>query len=92
MSGCNLVHEGSGKILALAAAMLLVLLMLACSSDTVTPDATIVLSPDATAAPNPTVAPDYTRLLPSTLIAYAAYCRLETQTYTTRFGETRLTL
>ena len=54
MSGCNLVHEGSGKILALAAAMLLVLLMLACSSDTVTPDATIVLSPDATAAPNPT--------------------------------------
>ena len=54
MSGCNLVHEGSGKILALAAAMLLVVLMLACSSDTVTPDATIVLSPDATAAPNPT--------------------------------------
>ena len=31
MSGCNLVHKGSGKILALAAAMLLVLLMLACS-------------------------------------------------------------
>ena len=54
MSGCNFVHEGSGKILALAAAMLLVVLMLACSSDTVTPDATIVLSPDATAAPNPT--------------------------------------
>ena len=72
MSGCNLVHQGSGKILALAAAMLLVVLMLACSSDTVTPDATIVLSPDATAAPNPTVAPGATRApVPSTLIEAA---------------------